>query len=269
MGKQLKLNFGLAVIVLMGLLALCAPWFSNISPDDVDISRRLLAPGPKYWLGCDLDGADIWTSLLYGARTSLYIGIVTCVFTLSLGIAIGTLSGYAGGWIDQTIMRFTEVLLAFPGILFALVLTTFLGPSIHHIVLAMSATGWIGSARLVRGLVLTLKEREHVHASRALGASHFRTATTHILPLMVPHLLIYGTFSLSGVILTEASLSFLGLGPQSGPPTWGALLAQGKNVLIEAPHVTVAPGLMLMLLVLGLNLLGDALRDILDPKSYG
>ncbi len=256
-------------IILLGAIAtaVLAPWIAPYPADEMDITKRLCPPSSEHWLGCDLNGADILTAIMYGGRTSLYIGFLTVCMTLSVGVFVGLISGYWRGWIDHLLMRSVDILMAFPGILVAMSLAALLGPNIHNVVLAIAATGWTSAARLVRGQVLSLREREYVTASRALGARDRRLIFYHILPGTISTLLIHATFSLSAVILIEASLSFLGLGAQDGPPSWGALLNQGRAVITEAPHLSIAPGFAIMLIVLSLNFIGDALRDILDPRN--
>lgn len=261
-----RIWFGATILLIATAGALLAPWFAPFDPSYMDISKRIAPPSSEHWLGCDLNGRDVITSMLYGARVSLYIAFLTVVLSTTVGLCIGLVSGYKLGWIDTVLMRFVDIVMAVPGILVAMVLAGLLGSSINNIVIAIAATGWTASARIVRGQVLTLREREFVEASRALGAGDLRLIFKHILPSTLTPLIVHGTFSLSGVIIVESSLSFLGLGAQEGPPTWGALLGQGRAVLMEAPHLSIAPGLAIMLVVLALNFIGDASRDILDPK---
>ena len=257
---------GLTVLVLATGCALFADFLALHEPEEMDIALRLQGPSSEYPLGNDLNGADVYTSLLYGARTSLYIGFITVFLSVTLGVTIGLVAGYKRGLIDTLLMRTVDLLMAFPGILLAMALAALMGPSLHNVVIAIAATGWTSSARLVRGQVLSLNEREYVLASQALGAKDWRVIWKHIFPGTLSPLVVHATFSLSGVIIIEASLSFLGLGAQDGAPTWGAILGQGKTVLLEAPHLSIAPGVAIMLLVLALNFLGDALRDLLDPR---
>jgi ABC-type dipeptide/oligopeptide/nickel transport system permease subunit len=254
---------GFAVIV-----ALSAPWIAPYDPENMDdIARRLAPPSAAHWLGNDLTGGDVLTGIIYGTRTSLYIGFVTVFLSITLGVSIGLLAGYRRGAIDMILMRTVDLLMAFPGILLAMALAALMGPDLHNVVLAITATGWTSSARLVRGQVLSLTEREYVTATRALGASGWRIVLKHIFPGTMSPLVVLATFSLSGVIIIEASLSFLGLGAQDGAPSWGAILSQGRTQLVEAPHLAVAPGVAIFLVVLALNFLGDALRDALDPRQ--
>lgn len=258
--------FGVTILLLAILTALFAPYIAPYSTDEMDLSLRLAGPSIAHPFGCDLNGRDVLTVMFHGARISLYIAFLTVLLSMTVGMGIGLLSGYKLGWIDTIFMRSVDIVMAVPGILVAMVLSALLGSSANNIILAIAATGWTSSARLVRGQVLSLREREFVTASRALGASDVRLVVKHISPQILTPLVVHGTFSLSGVIIVEASLSFLGLGAQDGPPTWGALLGQGRTVLTEAPHLSIVPGLAIMLVVLALNFLGDALRDVLDPR---
>lgn len=262
-----KFKIGMILLILITVIAVFAPLIAPYPADLIETSLRLCPLSSSHLLGCDVNGGDVLTSILYGARISLYIGLATVFLCATIGMTLGLVSGYAGGIIDGIIMRIVDILMAFPGILLAMTLAAVMGPSIHNIIFAISATGWIGSTRLIRGQVLSIKEREFVLANKALGASTFRTVFFHVLPSTLPSMIVHATFSLSGVIIAEAALSFLGLGPQQGTPTWGALLSQGKSVMIEAPILTIAPGLAIMTTVLALNFVGDSLRDYLDPKS--
>jgi peptide/nickel transport system permease protein len=212
-------------------------------------------------------GRDLFDSLIFGAKTTLFIAISTVMLTSLLGTAIGLLAGYFQGFIDTLIMRAVDITLAFPGFLLNLALASLLGPSVNNIIFAIAATGWASFARLVRGQVLTLKQREYITAARMLGASHSRIIFRHILPAILSVIIVTTAFSLSTVILVEASISFLGLGAPDSAPTWGSLLNQGRKVLFEAPILSIMPGLMIMLTVLSFNFIGDALRDRFDPRG--
>ena len=262
-----RFMFGLSIVGLLVTVALFAPWLATFDLQDRDITRRLLPPNAIHFFGCDIDGADIFSGMVFGARTSLYVGILTVLSSLVVGVFIGIISGYYGGLLDISLMRLCEIFMAFPGILLALTLTTLMGPSTGTIIFAIAATGWTSSARIARAQVLTLKEREYIMASRTMGAPASWLITKHILPNLTSPLLVHATFSLSSVIVVEAGLSFLGLGSQDTTATWGAILGQGTKVdLMTAPHVTLIPGAAIFLLVIALNFIGDALRDILDPK---
>jgi len=262
-----RIVVGLMILGVMITAALFAEVLTPYTPEDVDLSLRIAPPSWEHIFGCDLNGGDVYTSILLGARTSLYISFLTVLLSVTLGIFIGLVSGYFRGPIDTIFMRLVDILMAFPGILLAMSLAALMGPNIHNVILAIAATGWTGTARLVRGQVLSISEREYVLACKAIGASHKRTLLKHILPATWSPIIVQSTFSLSGVILVEASLSFLGLGAQDGPPSWGALLNDGRTVLTEAPHLSIIPGLCIALIVFALNFMGDELRDILDPRE--
>lgn len=259
--------FGLAVLPVFIGMALFAPMLAPTAPDEMDIALRLAPPSVEHWLGCDLNGGDVLTAMLYGARTSLYIGFLTVLFSVTIGVVVGLAAGYKGGFVEAVLMRTVDLLMAFPGILLAMAMAALMGPSINNVIFAITATGWTSAARLIRGQALSLREREYVVASRAMGAGDLRQVFKHILPGTLSPLVVHATFSLSGVIIVEASLSFLGLGAQDGAPSWGAILGQGRTVLTEAPHLSIIPGAAIMLVVLALNFMGDAMRDILDPRA--
>ena len=265
--RQPRIGGGLLVVILYIVMAICAPLLAPSLPESMDITRRLQSPSWNHPMGFDLNGGDVLTAMLYGARTSLYIGFLTVFISVTFGTTIGLVAGYKRSYIDLILMRVVDLLMAFPGILLAMALAAMMGPNLHNVVLAIAATGWTSSARLIRGQTLSLNEREYVIACQALGAKDRRTIFRHILPGTLSPLVVHATFSLSGVIIIEASLSFLGLGAQDGAPSWGAMLNQGRTVLTEAPHLAVIPGLAIMTLVLALNFVGDGLRDLLDPRS--
>lgn len=271
MARNPRIWFGATVASTFAFGAIFAPWLAPTAPDDMDIVMRMTPPdfsGPaSEWLGRDINGGSVLTAMLYGARTSLYISFLTVTISVTVGTAIGLLAGYRRGWVDTLLMRVVDLLMAFPGILLAMALAALMGPSINNVVFAIAATGWTSSARLIRGQTLSVREREYVVATRALGATGFRQVVKHIFPATLSPLTVHATFSLSGVIVVEASLSFLGLGAQDGAPSWGAILGQGRTVLTEAPFLSVIPGCAIALLVLALNFIGDALRDILDPRQ--
>ncbi len=258
----------LAALLVLGLLvpALLAPWLAPHDPYELDFAKSLAPPSAESLLGRDDQGGDILSRLLYGARISVLVGLSAVAASALIGVVMGVVAGYAGGWIDVLLMRLVDVFLAFPGLLLAIALVAVLGPGISNVVIALSALGWTGFARLTRGQVLALRTNEHVLAAQALGAGEWRVMMRHILPNVIAPVLVQASFAIAGAILAEASLSFLGLGAPPGTPSWGAMLSEGKFVLMEAPHVSIAPGLAIMAVVLGFNLLGDALGDLLDPK---
>lgn len=265
--KQKRIIFAVLVISVFVVCAIFAEWIAPFSLQDADLSLRSQPPNSTHLLGCDLTGLDVLSSMIFGTRVSLTIGVLTVLLSVTVGVIIGLLSGYFGGWFDNIFMRLVDLLMAFPALLVAMLLAATLGQSPASIIFAISATGWISAARLVRGEVLKYRELSYVTASRALGAGHSRLMTRHIFPATVTALVVHSTFSLSGVIIIESGLSFLGLGSQEGYPSWGGLLAQGQTVIAEAPHLSIAPGVAIMLIVMALNFLGDGLRDVLDPKS--
>jgi peptide/nickel transport system permease protein len=259
--------YHLGAILIYAAAALLAPLLAPHDPRAVDLARELLPPGPGAWLGTGENGIDVLSAILYGARVSLYVGIGSVALSLAIGAPLGAVAGYAGGLLDDLLMRATDVLLAFPGILLAIFITAVLGPSLDNVILALCATGWTGYARLARAQVRALRERDFVQAARALGASPARIVFRHLLPNAAGPLIVQATFGLPAAILAEASLSYLGLGAPPGTPSWGALVDQGTQYLLVAPHLALFPGLAIALCVLSFNGLGDALRDRLDPRA--
>jgi peptide/nickel transport system permease protein len=249
-----------ACLVLFGVAALLAPWLSPYPFDAQSLEQGLNGPSAAHWLGQDKLGRDVFSRLLWGARVSLLVGLLSVTVSMAIGVTFGAVSGYLGGWYDTIAMRIIDIFLAFPGILLAIALTAVLGPSLQNIVIALSAFGWVSFARLVRGEILSLREREYVLAARSLGASDARVLTRHLLPGVAAPLVVQCSFALAGAILGEASLSFLGLGSQD-MPSWGSMLNEGAEFLGEAAHLSWAPGLALVAVVLSFNLLGDTLRD--------
>lgn len=260
------------IFVLSGLvvMALLGPILTTHDPLGVSLRERLKPPSSSYWLGTDGLGRDIYTRILYGARYSLYIGLLATTLSAVIGVPIGLLAGfYAGsqaGGIDTIFMRVMDVILAFPEVLLALVVVSALGPSLQNAIIAVGVVGIPVYARLGRASVLTVKEREFVLAARVNGASDFRIVTRHILPNSVQPLIVQGTLGMATAILVVAALSFLGLGATPPTPEWGAMLLDGRGVLETAPWVGGFPGLAIFAVVIGINLLGDGLRDALDPR---
>ena len=232
-----------------------------------NLDQDLIPRSSEHWLGTDKLGRDILSRIIYGGRISLLVGITTVALSLAIGIVIGSLSGYFGGWIDQMLMRLVDILMAFPGILLAIAFTAVLGPGLDHVILALCLIGWTSYARLVRGEILSLRERDFIQAARSLGCRPKRIILRHLLPNLLPPLLIQSTFGLAAAIVAEGSLSFLGLGVEPPTPSWGAMLNDGRQFLLVAPHLTTYPGLGLMITVLALNLIGDALQDRLDRRN--
>ena len=260
--------FGVAVVVLIVLLAVLAPLVSHGDPLAIDLVNQLQGPSRQHWLGTDIQGRDVWARLVYGSRVSLTAGIVSQVIALTLGLTLGLTAGYKGGWVDEVVMRLADVTLAFPTLLLLIAMAAALQPSLIIVFFTIGVVGWAGMARLVRGQVLVVRQLEYVHASKALGARDTRIVLQHVLPNVVAPILIAATLGVAAAIMAEASLSFLGLGVQPPTPSWGAMIADGRdlNQLRHAPWTSVSPGVAIGAAVLGFNLLGDALRDALDPR---
>ena len=257
---------GLIMVIAVVGAALFAPWLVPFDPSAQELPLRLQGPSWQHWFGLDELGRDILSRVLLGARVSLLVGLVVVGVSATVGLAVGAIAGYYGGAIDQTVSRVMDVLMAFPGLLLAIALVAVLGPSLGNVVLALTVIGWVGYARLVRGQVLRAREFEYVVAARALGASTWRTLTRHVLPTALPAVTVQATLGMATAILSEASLSFLGLGVQPPTPSWGTMINGGRVHLLDAPHLTVVPGLFLALVVLGFNFVGDGMRDRLDPR---
>ena len=268
-GNQKNRPAAFGLLILGGLLvtAMMAPWLAPRDPAAVRLSESLERPTLSCPLGKDPLGRDVLSRLVYGARVSVVVAFTTVAISLAAGTLLGFLAGYYGGILDDLIMRVVDILLAFPGILLAVALTSVLGPSLRNVVLALCVMGWVGYARIVRAQVLAIRERDFVQAARAIGAEDFRILWRHILPNVLAPLIVEATFGASGAILGEAGLSFLGLGTQPPSPSWGSMLNEGRQFLFVAPHLTLAPGIAIMIVVLGLNFLGDGLRDRLDVKQ--
>jgi peptide/nickel transport system permease protein len=264
--SSVQIRVGLTLVTLCVVAALLAPVIAPQDPSAQSLALRLEGPTPGHLLGLDELGRDVWSRLLAGARISLLVGLVVVGISASAGLAIGAIAGYVGGVTDELVSRVIDILLAFPGILLAIALVAVLGPSLTNVVIALAAIGWVGYARLVRGQVLKAREFEFVQAARALGAGPARLLVRHIVPTAVPALVVQATLGMAGAILAEAALSFLGLGVQPPTPSWGTMINGGRVHLIDAPHLTIFPGIAIALLVLGFNFLGDGLRDRLDPR---
>jgi len=267
MGDKTFLFTGLTILILLSGLALAAPVIAPYSPTQQNLEQDLLTSSKEHPLGTDKLGRDMLSRVLYGARISVWVGISTVSVSLLIGFLIGSLSGYFGGWIDQLLMRLVDVLMAFPGILLAIAFTAVLGPGLNHVILALCLIGWTSYARLVRGEIIAIREREFIHAAQALGGSPTRIVLLHMLPNLFSPLLIQATFGMAAAIIAEGSLSFLGLGVQPPTPSWGSMLNEGRQFLLVAPHLTTFPGLAIMITVLGLNFVGDGLRDKLEKKG--
>jgi peptide/nickel transport system permease protein len=258
---------GAVIVAIVVGSALAAPWLLPWDPAAQDLPNRLQGPTWQHWFGLDELGRDILARVLLGARVSLLVGVIVVGVSATVGLVVGAVSGYYGGRLDQAIGRVMDVLMAFPGMLLAIALVAVLGPSLTNVVLALAVIGWVGYARLVRGQVLRTRELEYVTAARALGSGTVRLLITHVLPTALPPVLVQATLGMAGAMLSEAALSFLGLGVQPPTPSWGTMINGGRVHLLDAPHLTIFPGLCLAIVVLGFNFLGDGLRDAIDPKK--
>lgn len=258
---------GGVIITALTALAIVGPFLTPYEPTTQLLDIQLQAPSLAHPLGTDQLGRDVATRVVYGARLTLGIAFLVTVVRLTIGVVVGLVAGYVGGWVDEALMRLVDVLLAFPGIVLALVVAGILGPSLTNLVLALAVVGWTRYARVVRSSVLEVRERPFVAASRLTGASRWRVVRRHVLPNVAGPVVVLATLDLGGVILAAAGLSFLGLGAQPPAPEWGTMLATGRHHLREASWLVNAPGLAIVLAVLGSNLLGDGLRDALDPTD--
>jgi peptide/nickel transport system permease protein len=261
-----RVGFAAALILLLS--ALLAPWIAPADPAAQNLPARLESPSRAHWMGTDELGRDILSRTLFGARISLLVSICVVFGCGAIGLTMGMLAGYAGGWWDRIInLLLVNAFLSFPGILLAIAFAAFLGPGIGKVILALIITGWAGYARLARAQVLKVKEMEFILAARSLGASHLRIMVRHLLPNILQPILIQATIGMAGAILAESTLSFLGLGVLAPMPSWGAMLNDARGHLFDAPHMVVFPALAVMTAVLSFNLLGDAWRDWLDPRT--
>jgi peptide/nickel transport system permease protein len=261
----LRIRLPASFLLLWAAAALAVPLLP-LTPDRIDLSRILAPPAVDSPLGDDDLGRPVLDRLLIGARTSLAVGLGVVALSAALGSLVGGAAALAGGWIDLLAVRTIDVFLAFPGILLAIALAGILGPGIDNVIIALAAVGWVGYARLVRAQVLTLKQRDHVVAARALGAGQGRILLRHLLPLALAPLIVEATFGIAGAVVSEAGMSFLGLGVQPPQASWGSMIRDGVAYMLVAPHLVLAPGVALLLVVLSVNLLGDALRDRLDIR---
>jgi peptide/nickel transport system permease protein len=259
---------GVVLVAVFVLCALFAPWIAPQDPSRIDLPNRLQPPSAQHLCGTDELGRDILSRLIWGARISMFVGSSVVVCSLLLGLIIGSLAGYYGGRIDRFVnIVLMNAFLSFPGILIAIAFVAFRGPGILNLVLALSLGGWVGYARLVRAQVLAVREREFVEAARGLGASDLRIILRHILPNIIQPVIVQAAIGMAGAILAEATMSFLGLGVPPPTASWGSMLNDARSHLFDAPHLALFPALTVMLAVLAFNFIGDALRDVLDPRS--
>ncbi|CAN5598000.1 ABC transporter permease [soil metagenome] len=258
---------GLTILIVLVFASLFAPWLTRYSPTAIDLMAYRLGPSRDHWLGTDTAGRDVFTRLLYAGRVSLSVGLVAVSIYTGIGVVLGALAGYFGGWVDSIVMRLADVVLSFPTLIIIITLASVLGPSIYNVMLAIGLLGWPPIARLLRGQLLSLRETEFIIGARAVGCSDARLIFRHLLPNAMAPVLVAATFGIAYAILIEAGLSFLGLGVQPPTPSWGNMLtdAQSLTVLESMPWLWLPPGLMIALAVLSINFIGDGLRDALDP----
>jgi ABC-type dipeptide/oligopeptide/nickel transport system permease subunit len=259
---------GVAVVTLLILAAIAAPLVARYDPLHVDLFQQLRSPSVQHWLGTDIQGRDVWARLVYGARISLAVGLFSQMIAMAIGVTLGLVAGFYGKWLDEVVMRLADVTLAFPTLLLLVAMVAALQPSLGVVLFTIGVVGWAGMARIVRAQVLVVRQLEYVQALRALGARDVRIVVRHVLPNVVAPVVIAATLGVAGAIMAEAALSFLGLGVAPPTPSWGSMIAEGRDLsqLRTAPWTSLFPGLAIGAAVLGFNLLGDALRDALDPR---
>jgi peptide/nickel transport system permease protein len=258
---------GLLIVLLLIVVAALAPWVATHSPIAQDLTQRFVHPGGEHWFGTDEFGRDIFSRVVYGARVTLYIVALVAVTAAPVGLLVGTAAGYFGGWVDTVLMRTTDVFLAFPRLILAMAFVSALGPGIENAVLAIALTAWPPYARIARAETLTIRSSDFIAAVRLQGASGARIVLGHVVPLCSSSLIVRVTLDMAGVILTAAGLGFLGLGAQPPLAEWGAMVSTGRRYLLDFWWVATVPGLAIFIVSLGFNLLGDGLRDVLDPKN--
>jgi peptide/nickel transport system permease protein len=262
--------FGLIIVAILVIVAILAPWIATHDVGATNLSLRYLPPSSQYFFGTDSTGRDIFSRVVFGARISLKVGLVVVAVSAIVGTLLGALAGYYGGWIDRIISGYVfNVFLAFPGLLLAIAMVAFLGAGLNKLIFALCIIGWVGYARLIRGQVLKVREYDFVQAARALGASDARILLIHILPNAIQPLIVQASLGMAGAVLSEAALSFLGLGVPPPAPSWGVMIEEARDLstLQSAPHALIFPGLAIALTVLAFNFIGDGLREYLDPRQ--
>jgi peptide/nickel transport system permease protein len=266
--RQPLAALGIFLLAMFLLCAVFAPWLAPQDPAQLDLPGRLMGPSTAHWFGTDELGRDILSRVLYGARISLIVAVSVVGLSLALGLVVGMISGFYGGVADTVLNVYvTNAFLALPGILLAIAFVAFMGPGLGNVIVALAISGWVGYARLVRGQVMAVKEREFVEAARALGASDLRVMVRHLLPNILQPLIVQAAIGMAGAVLAEATLSFLGLGIQAPAASWGSMLNDARSHLFDSPHMVFFPAMAVMLCVLSFNFIGDALRDYLDPRT--
>ena len=266
LGQHPATSIGVLFCLLIVAGALFAPWIAPFDPNEQNIVDRLQSPGGEYLFGTDSYGRDVLSRILWGARVSLVVAVTSIAVAMLIGGAIGMVSGYIGGRFDALVMRMMDVLLSFPSLILGLIVVALLGPDLSNLIFAIALTAIAPFARIARGPVLTLKERAFIEAGRALGFSHVRILAVHVLPNILSEVLVMGSLWMATAVRTEASLSFIGLGVPPPAATWGSMMREGFENILDAPWLSVWPGLAILLLVLALNMVGDGLRDATDPK---
>ena len=257
---------GVSIILCFVLIAILAPLIATHDPREVNVIERLKGWSPEHYFGTDRAGRDIFSRIVYGSQISIKIGLVAMTFSISIGALVGIIAGYYGGWLDNVVMRLMDMMLAMPSILLAMVIITILGQSLTNAIIAVSIVYIPQYARILRASVLKIREEEYVTAARVIGAGDFRILTTAVIPNCLAPLIVQATLGMGAAILDAAGLSFLGLGAEIGEPEWGAMLNENRALIRRAPWTVMTPGAAIFLIVLGFNLLGDALRDVLDPQ---
>jgi peptide/nickel transport system permease protein len=257
---------GSGIVLLLFLLSLFAPWLAPYDPGQIDLKNVLVSPSLNHWFGTDQLGRDVLSRMIWGARISLKVGFAATGVAIIIGAILGAIAGYYGGWVDAVIMRFVDIMLCFPTFFLILAVIAFLEPSIWNIMLIIGLTGWMGVTRLVRADFISLRERDFVQAARVIGAGDLRIIFLHILPNAMASILVAATLGIAGAILTESALSFLGIGVQPPTPSWGNILTAGKDNIDIAWWLSLYPGLAILITVVGYNLLGEGIRDSLDPR---
>ena len=261
---------GLTIVTILVITAIFAPWIATHDVGATDLLGRYLSPNAAHWFGTDSTGRDIFSRVVFGARISLQVGIIVVGVSVFVGTILGALAGYYGGWIDRFVSGYVfNVFLAFPGLLLAIAMVAFLGAGLNKLILALCIIGWVGYARLIRAQVLKVREYDFVQAARALGASDLRILLIHILPNAIQPLIVQASLGMAGAVLSEASLSFLGLGVPPPAPSWGVMIEEARDLstLQAAPHALIFPGIAIALTVLAFNFIGDGLREYLDPRQ--
>jgi peptide/nickel transport system permease protein len=258
---------GLAIILLLVFVAIFVPWLAPYSPFEQNLRETLLAPNAQHLFGTDELGRDILSRILWGSRITLSIVMIVSIIVAPIGLIVGCLAGYYGGWLDTILMRVTELFLSFPSLILALAFVAALGPSLNNAIVAIALTQWPPIARLARAESLSLRGRDHISAVRLMGASSLRIVLGHIAPLCIPSVIVRITLNMAGIILTAAGLGFLGLGAQPPSPEWGAMVSTGRRFMLDSWWVGTMPGLSILVVSLAFNLVGDALRDALDPRQ--